>query len=53
MKSNSVGMLLDPRGATVTAAVPAARLAGDVVHGRLVDDVARDVAAAWGAAHAR
>jgi hypothetical protein len=53
VKSNSVGMLLDPRGATATAAVPAARLAADVVHGRLVDDVARDVAAAWGAAHAR
>jgi hypothetical protein len=27
-------------------------LAAEVVHGRLVDDVATDVVAAWGRAHA-
>jgi len=51
VKSNAVGMLLEPRPAAPAAAPP--RLAADVVHGRVVDDVARDVAAAWGAAHAR
>jgi hypothetical protein len=32
--------------------VPAPVLAAEIVHGRLVDDVAADVAAAWGRAHA-
>jgi hypothetical protein len=46
-RTRSVGMLLPPLPASAGA------LAADVVDGRLVDDVARDVAAGWGALHAR
>ena len=49
MKSNLVGMLLAPPSAAAASTL----LAADVVHGRVVDDVARDIAAAWDAAHAR
>jgi hypothetical protein len=51
VRSNSAGALVPPRGAQ--GPVPAAPMAADVVHGRLVDDVARDVAAAWDRTHAR
>jgi hypothetical protein len=50
VKSNVVGMLLEPRAPAPAVAAP--RLAAEVVHGRLVDDVVHDVAAAWSAAHA-
>jgi hypothetical protein len=50
VRSYSVGMLVPPR-APPTAAPP--RLAAEVLHGRPVDDVAREIAAAWGAVHAR
>lgn len=49
-RSRSVGMLLPPLA--TSAGAPGA-LAADVVDGRLVDDVARDVATGWGALHAR
>ncbi len=50
VRSHSVGMLVAPR---VAAATAAPRLAAEVLHGRPVDDVAQEIAAAWGAAHAR
>lgn len=50
VRSNAAGAVLAPRSALPRPAVP---LAVDVVHGRSVDDVARDVAAAWARAHAR
>jgi hypothetical protein len=50
VRSHSVGMLVAPR---VLSASAAPRLAAEVLHGRPVDDVAREIAAAWGAAHAR
>jgi hypothetical protein len=50
VRSYSVGMLVPPR-APPTAAPP--RLATEVLNGRPVDDVAREIAAAWGAMHAR
>jgi len=50
VRSSSAGALVPPR---VPGPVPAPPMAADVVHGRLVDDVARDVAAAWDRAHAR
>jgi hypothetical protein len=46
-RSRSVGMLLPPRATTPGV------LAADVMDGRSVDDVARDVAASWSALHAR
>jgi hypothetical protein len=49
VRSTSAGALVpsrDPAQATLP-------LAADVVHGRVVDDVARDVAAAWSRTHAR
>jgi hypothetical protein len=49
-RSYSVGMLVPPRGPS-TAAPP--RLAADVLHGRSVDDVAQEIAAAWGPMHGR
>jgi len=49
-RTHSVGTLLTPRPTGMAA--PSA-LAADVVDGRLVDDVAHDVAAAWDALHAR
>jgi hypothetical protein len=49
-RTRSVGMLLPPR--PTSAGAPGA-LAADVVDGRVVDDVVRDVAGAWDALHAR
>jgi hypothetical protein len=46
VRSNSSGALLPPRPA------PTSPFAADVVHGRVVDDVARDVVAAWDRTHA-
>jgi hypothetical protein len=45
VKSNSAGALLPPASPNATP------LAADVVHGRLVDDVARDVGASWDRTH--
>ena len=50
VRSTSAGALVMPR---VTGPVPLPQLAADRVHGRSVDDVARDVAAAWATAHGR
>jgi hypothetical protein len=50
VRSHAVGMLLAPR---VPATTPVPRLAAEVLHDRPVDDVAQEIAAAWGAAHAR
>jgi hypothetical protein len=49
VRSASAGTLVAPRA---RAAAPTAPFAADVVHGRAVDDVARDVAAAWSRTHA-
>jgi hypothetical protein len=49
VRSTSAGSLVPPRASGSAAAAP--RLAADVVHGRALDDVARDVAAAWGGTH--
>ena len=49
VRSSSVGALVPP---LAPGPVPAPPLAADVVHGRLVDDVARDVVAAWDRTHA-
>jgi hypothetical protein len=49
VRSNAAGALMAPN---TVGPVPVPLLAADVVHGRLVDDVAVDVAAAWGRAHA-
>ena len=49
VKSNAAGALLAPNP---VGPVPVPVLAAEVVHGRLVDDVATDVVAAWGRAHA-
>jgi len=49
-RSSSVGGLVSPKRST-TSAAPI--LAVEMVHGRLVDDVARDVAAAWPRVHAK
>lgn len=46
VRSHSAGVLLPPRPAATSP------LAADVVHGRVVDDVARDVMAAWDRTHA-
>jgi hypothetical protein len=46
VRSHSAGALLPPRPAATSA------FAADVVHGRVVDDVARDVVAAWDRTHA-
>jgi hypothetical protein len=51
VRSHSVGMLVAPRVLSTTTVQP--RLAADALHGRPVDDVAQEIAAAWGAAHAR
>jgi len=50
VRSRAVGALVQP-----PVAVPAAppRLAAEVLHGRPVDDAAREVAAAWDRTHAR
>jgi hypothetical protein len=49
-RSSSVGGLVSPKRST-TSAAPI--LAVEMVHGRLVDDVARDIAAAWPRVHAK
>jgi hypothetical protein len=51
VQNHSAGMLVPPR-AIPTTATPV-RLAVDVMQGRAVDDVAKDIVAGWGAAHAR
>ncbi len=48
VRSNAAGSLLPPRA--VSAATPV--LAADVIHGRLVDDAARDIVAVWSRVHA-
>jgi hypothetical protein len=50
VRSTSAGALVAPR---LAAAATPPRLAADVVHGRVVDDVAREVASAWGATHGK
>jgi hypothetical protein len=50
VRSTSAGGLVPPRLPAGGSATPP-RMAADVVHGRALDDVAHDVAAAWGAAH--
>jgi hypothetical protein len=49
VRSHAAGMLVAPRPAAASAAP---RLAAEVFHGRPVDDVAQEIAAAWVAAHA-
>jgi hypothetical protein len=49
-RSSSVGGLVAPKKSS-TSGAPV--LAVDMVHGRLVDDVARDVLAAWPKVHAK
>jgi len=46
-KSGGVGAVVLPNGTDGTAA-----LAGDVIHGRVVSDAAKDIATAWSRAHA-
>jgi hypothetical protein len=56
MRSSSVGALLPPRvvaNADVIGPPAAPRLAFEVIHGRLLDEVAHDVATAWSASHAK
>jgi hypothetical protein len=60
VRSQAVGMLVPPRpegrrpdSTCQTNAGQTARLAADVLHGRPVEDVAQQIAAEWGAAHAR
>jgi hypothetical protein len=50
VRSYAVGMLVAPHSTGTASAAP--RLAAEVLHGRPVDDVVQDIAAAWGAAHA-
>lgn len=49
VRSTAAGVLVAPN---LAGPVPNPVLAADVVHGRLVDDVATDVVAAWGRTHA-
>lgn len=49
VRSTAAGVLVAP---SVVGPVPNRVLAADVVHGRIVDDVATDIAAAWGRTHA-
>jgi len=51
IRAGNVGALLQPKSRTTQATTPAA-LAADVIHGRLLDDVARDVASAYKRLHA-
>ena len=53
VRSHAAGALVPRAGPAAQGPVAPAPLAADVVHGRLVDDVARDVAAAWDRTHAR
>jgi hypothetical protein len=48
-RSSAVGALVPPLGA---GGIPPGALAGDVIHGRVVEDVTRDIATAWSRAHA-
>jgi hypothetical protein len=50
VRSHAVGMLVQPRVLS-TGTTP--RLAAEVLHNRPVDDVVQEIAAVWGAAHAR
>jgi hypothetical protein len=50
VRSNTMGALVPPRAPVST---PSGALAADVVHGRVVDDVARDVVSAWSRTHTR
>jgi hypothetical protein len=50
VRSSTVGALLAPR---VLGPVAIGPLAADMVHGRAVDDVARDVVTAWSRTHTR
>jgi hypothetical protein len=50
VRSHAVGLLFVPR---VAPPLAAPQLAADLLHGRFVDDVAREIAAAWDRAHAR
>lgn len=47
VRSRFAGAVLTPHATTATL-----RLAADVVHGRALDDVASEIAGAWGHAHA-
>jgi hypothetical protein len=54
VQNHSAGMLVPPRAIPTTATpVAPVRLAVDMMQGRAVDDVAKDIVAGWGAAHAR
>ena len=53
IRSHSAGLLLDREAIGLPSAQGAPVLAADMLHGRLVDDAARDVVSAWTAAHAR
>jgi hypothetical protein len=46
VRSNATGALLPAR------AVPAPPLARDMLHGRIIDDAAREIVTAWGRVHA-
>lgn len=48
VRSNASGALLSPRAVSAVAPL----LAADVIHGRGVDDAARDIVAAWSRLHA-
>lgn len=49
IRANAAGLLLKPTSAPESGG---ARLAGDVLHDRAVEDAARDIAADWKRAHA-
>jgi hypothetical protein len=49
VRSNTVGALLQPR---LVGPVVMPKLAADMLHGRSIDDAARDIVAAWSRAHA-
>jgi hypothetical protein len=50
VRSNTAGALLQPRP---VGPVVLPRLAADTLHGRSIDDAARDIVAAWSGAHAQ
>jgi hypothetical protein len=50
VRSHAVGAIVAP---PLAVSSPANRLAADVLHGRVVDDVAGDIAADWSRTHAR
>jgi hypothetical protein len=49
VRSQGVGLLMQPR---VVPPAPPPQLAADLLHGRLVDDVALEIATAWSRTHA-